>query len=554
MAKKKALDQGQMNDLELIDLSRQVSDLTAKLHGLTSAYDHTKNERNNFVNSVQSTNAIIAELRERVTILASEAEVLAAEAEAKNKALIRERQTHVAIATTRDNIRAEVNRAIIAYRERQSQVETQTLTIDRLSSVISGLEREMRVLRKEYEEAVEFRNYTGVQVIDRNDELCVLYEKANIQESTLHKGEVELMDIDAEIRALQLSCAETERNITARRNRVPEATKWSDKILHLYNELAIVQKQLAVVSHQLETPGTNASRLVALKGIDPDLQVLQSRVDQLDEKVDSARVKSLEADVMIEDLEHEISEMISEEKRIDENVDGTAAESGNAPSTLTSSRRMKNPFNNRPNSAMPNTTFRKTDIEDTSKDKLRATTSHGTRRHSTALNMTGVPEKTGAVGAGINLARQVAEIQGKVKESTKRLTALQAELKMCQSRAENLDAEIDKAQKELNGAISQSKQDRPPTRSAQVRLSSSLKPFKAAEHPSETNSNRLTGAPPTTKAEKRPSMYINANANIPKPFLAPFRPFTPSSTGRNLHSRRMAKGHSIAVANAMEEL
>lgn len=28
---------------------------------------------------------------------------------------------------------------------------------------------------------IESRNYTGVMLIDRNDELCILYEKSNIQ-------------------------------------------------------------------------------------------------------------------------------------------------------------------------------------------------------------------------------------------------------------------------------------------------------------------------------------------------------------------------------------
>lgn len=31
-----------------------------------------------------------------------------------------------------------------------------------------------------YEMACEHRNYMGIQLIDRNDELCILYEKANI--------------------------------------------------------------------------------------------------------------------------------------------------------------------------------------------------------------------------------------------------------------------------------------------------------------------------------------------------------------------------------------
>ena len=38
--------------------------------------------------------------------------------------------------------------------------------------------------------AVEKRNYAGIQLIDRNDELCILYEKSNVHESTLSTGNV----------------------------------------------------------------------------------------------------------------------------------------------------------------------------------------------------------------------------------------------------------------------------------------------------------------------------------------------------------------------------
>lgn len=57
--------------------------------------------------------------------------------------------------------------------------------IERQNATINGLEKEMLRLKAVYETAVEQRNLTGVQLIDRNDELCVLYEKSNIQETTL---------------------------------------------------------------------------------------------------------------------------------------------------------------------------------------------------------------------------------------------------------------------------------------------------------------------------------------------------------------------------------
>ena len=41
---------------------------------------------------------------------------------------------------------------------------------------------------QEYEGGVEDRNHTGIMLIDRNDELCILYEKANTQEEVMRKG------------------------------------------------------------------------------------------------------------------------------------------------------------------------------------------------------------------------------------------------------------------------------------------------------------------------------------------------------------------------------
>lgn len=46
---------------------------------------------------------------------------------------------------------------------------------------------------------VESRNYTGIMLIDRNDELCILYEKHNIQEKVLQTGDIEMVRLDNEV-------------------------------------------------------------------------------------------------------------------------------------------------------------------------------------------------------------------------------------------------------------------------------------------------------------------------------------------------------------------
>ena len=55
----------------------------------------------------------------------------------------------------------------------------------------------------------------------RNDELCVLYERAHVQEAQLAKGVVELQQKENEIRVLQLEVAELARSITATTRSLP---------------------------------------------------------------------------------------------------------------------------------------------------------------------------------------------------------------------------------------------------------------------------------------------------------------------------------------------
>lgn len=71
-----------------------------------------------------------------------------------------------------------------------------------------SLEKEMLQLRKKYEEACENRNFIGIGLIDRNDELCILYEKSNIQENILKNGETEIKKLEDEIRMIKIEIQE----------------------------------------------------------------------------------------------------------------------------------------------------------------------------------------------------------------------------------------------------------------------------------------------------------------------------------------------------------
>merc|ERR1719324_1036086 len=63
--------------------------------------------------------------------------------------------------------------------------------IEALKEEIKEAEQEQQNQRKEFDQVTSERNILGTQLIRRNDELSLLYEKIKIQKSTLDKGETQ---------------------------------------------------------------------------------------------------------------------------------------------------------------------------------------------------------------------------------------------------------------------------------------------------------------------------------------------------------------------------
>jgi hypothetical protein len=149
-------------------------------------------------------NQALAEMKEKIKILQNEIEILRNECKVKDRELAKEVAAHQGAQIQRDALRYDTNKSQAEYKKKQEIVDQQIVEIDKLNSLINGLEKRMLSLKVDYERAVVSRNLAGVQLIDRNDELCILYEKANIQEQTLKQGEICLQKKDQELRLVKL--------------------------------------------------------------------------------------------------------------------------------------------------------------------------------------------------------------------------------------------------------------------------------------------------------------------------------------------------------------
>ena len=69
-------------------------------------------------------------------------------------------------------------------------------------------------IEQEYDQVINERDILGTQLIRRNDELALLYEKLRIQDSALRNGEIQYMNRLDDIRVMRVKLRELVRENT----------------------------------------------------------------------------------------------------------------------------------------------------------------------------------------------------------------------------------------------------------------------------------------------------------------------------------------------------
>ena len=139
----------------------------------------------------------------------------------------------------------------------------------KLQFIIRTSENERKKLKEEYELVVSERDILGTQLIRRNDELALLYEKLKIQQSTLAKGEAEYRERKLDINLLKIKKRDLLRAIKIYKKQSDSIKGLQEEVLG--HEKSLIDEKLKVkaLSEELENP-LNVQRFRKLKGADPD--------------------------------------------------------------------------------------------------------------------------------------------------------------------------------------------------------------------------------------------------------------------------------------------
>ena len=288
--------------VEQDDLQSSVREERGKLRVQQQLYESIRGERNLFCQNLNEAQDEIAEMKRKFKIMTHQIEQYKEETTNKDKALIKQ---HFEIKELTENVKSLEKQKMKKDEILQSAdklLSSQDTEIKTLRRTLAEAEATQKSQKQVFDAVVDERDILGAQLIRRNDELALLYDKIRLMEGTLEKGEVQYRERVEDVRNLKLQLKDLKRQLAIRNTQWANMNKLKYEVHHLQRELLQERTKVKALSEELENP-INVHRWRKLSGSDPDqfesIQKIQTLQRRLIEKTELI----VEKDLVIQEKE-----------------------------------------------------------------------------------------------------------------------------------------------------------------------------------------------------------------------------------------------------------
>lgn len=227
-----ALEEVKLREMNILDLQKQISEADYKLKQQQNMYEAVRSDRNLYSKNLIESQDEIAEMKRKFKIMNHQIEQLKEEITAKEGALVKEHFEHVKVEKETESLKNENQKIRTQILEAHGTINSQKVEISKLNHIINEADQERLRQKKAYENVITTRDILGTQLIRRNDELALLYEKIKIQQSTLAKGEVQYRQRLEDIALLKVKINDERRQLYILKRQVSQTVARPQQSTH----------------------------------------------------------------------------------------------------------------------------------------------------------------------------------------------------------------------------------------------------------------------------------------------------------------------------------
>lgn len=299
---RRVLEDVKLKEMQITEMGKKVTESEQKLKQQQQLYEAVRSDRNLYSKNLIESQDEIAEMKRKFKIMSHQIEQLKEEITAKDHALVKEHFDHAKVEKEKEGLRNELSKMKKLLEDNGETIDSQNAELLKLTSMIQKMDGMAIQQRNEYEQVVNERDILGTQLIRRNDELALLYEKIKIQQSTLRKGEAQYQERLNDIRVLKLKAKDLMRELMISRKQGSQTDDLKREVFRLQKDLLQEKTKVKALSEELENP-MNVHRWRKLEGSDPATYEMIQKIQTLQKRLIMKTEEVVEKDLLIQEKE-----------------------------------------------------------------------------------------------------------------------------------------------------------------------------------------------------------------------------------------------------------
>lgn len=279
-----ALEEVKLQELQMSALQRKIQEAEGKLKQQQNLYEAVRNDRNLYSKNLMESQKEITQMKRRFKIMNHQIEQLKEEITTKDHSLVKEHFDHHRVDKERESLKNELTRIKKQIQSSEQIVVNQEQEVLKLNNIIQEADEERLRQLKECNAVIHDRDNLRNQLMQRNAELSVLYEKIKIQRSSLRKGSHQYEERVKAIRTLRSNINNLGNEDEQTSQQVSNTTEMKNEVHRLERELLHERNKIKALSDELERP-LNVHRWRKLEGSDPKRYEMIRKIQQLQKKI-----------------------------------------------------------------------------------------------------------------------------------------------------------------------------------------------------------------------------------------------------------------------------
>ncbi|XP_068709686.1 cilia- and flagella-associated protein 58-like [Montipora foliosa] len=291
-----------IREMQIFDYKKKIAEAETKLKQQQNLYEAVRSDRNLYSKNLIESQDEITEMKRKLKIMNHQIDQLKEEIMAKEAALVKEHLEHQRVEKEKDALKAELQRMKQQAAESKAYIEQQEVEERKLLKIIAEADAERLRQKKELDQVISERDILGTQLVRRNDELALLYEKIKIQQSTLNKGEIQYRQRLEDIRLLKLEIKKLRREKNILTKSVSNVEDLRREVYHTQRELLRERTRCKALEEELENP-MNIHRWRKLEGSDPSTYEMIQKIQTLQRRLIQKTEEVVEKELLIQEKE-----------------------------------------------------------------------------------------------------------------------------------------------------------------------------------------------------------------------------------------------------------